>query len=916
MKALEKDRQRRYETASGLARDVERYINQEPVSAAGPSAGYRLAKFARRNRGALATLAGFVVLLLTGTTMSVWQSVRATRFARQADTQQRIATNETARATRLAAESEAARKQAEANAYASRITLAERHWEQGDIAATEAALNSCPQELRHWEWNYLKRQCHSERVRFEIGFKLRPGDLAAQFSIQFVADGKSLAVAGPGVGLSWLDPADGRRIARAIVQMEEQPLASTEFAVFSRDGRYFFWPWMDDNSAPLLMDLLAKKELVLPDLRPGEFSADAKSFVATSTNQVRFYALPTGKLQRSVDLADGFVIQALSSDANRMLVRWADKLVVYDRAQDAFFEFPDSNHAAIEGWYPCSQSAFDSKAQRVAVTWVPAKNEIPKESRTEVELWEVNPPRRLWRVGLPGLLQKPVFCLNDQLLVVAGLGLVKVGEVGSDFHLSDLAVLKTESAELVRLEQTDNATVHSERYLAWGVSAEAFGQGEFFGVGVVPSPDQRTIALAAGDRTIHLLDLECGRKRVLRGHADLVSSLSFSPDGKRLASIDRRGEVRIWDADATEAFEPESWSPDKGFELSRNGHTVLWRTHLPEEALRVLDLERLTLLEGSKAMPKSALEPDGTWLLEGNRERLVADGSIIRQLSEASSSSIPKWGLISQNGRVIVQANADSGQVEVWDARSDKPAATIIRFQGPWEGYLEWIVGGGGTKYEPERNLALSADGEYLALLHRPDEIRIYRIPSPGKEAVEQCRFPGSPPLALGPDNTWILSTKGSNGVQKVALDSGKVLQVFPLNQTPVRGWEISRDGRLAICYTEGLPLLDLESGQIIPTGGGFQHEFLNPQASFSTDGARLAFPGSDRRLKIWNITTLSLVTTLDIPASQVCFWPDGQHLTVVSPEGSIRVLDGTPWGMPSRWADLRHVTRTRMREQ
>ena len=46
MKALEKDRSRRYETANGLARDIERYLNDEPVEACPPSAGYRFSKFA------------------------------------------------------------------------------------------------------------------------------------------------------------------------------------------------------------------------------------------------------------------------------------------------------------------------------------------------------------------------------------------------------------------------------------------------------------------------------------------------------------------------------------------------------------------------------------------------------------------------------------------------------------------------------------------------------------------------------------------------------------------------------------------------------------------------------------------------------------------------------------------------------
>jgi len=56
MKALEKDRNRRYETANGLARDIERYLHDEPVQACPPSAWYRFRKFARRNKRAVASV--------------------------------------------------------------------------------------------------------------------------------------------------------------------------------------------------------------------------------------------------------------------------------------------------------------------------------------------------------------------------------------------------------------------------------------------------------------------------------------------------------------------------------------------------------------------------------------------------------------------------------------------------------------------------------------------------------------------------------------------------------------------------------------------------------------------------------------------------------------------------------------------
>jgi tetratricopeptide (TPR) repeat protein len=66
MKALEKDRNRRYETANGLARDIERYLHDEPVLACPPSTGYRLRKFARKYKKGLATVAAFLALLVAG----------------------------------------------------------------------------------------------------------------------------------------------------------------------------------------------------------------------------------------------------------------------------------------------------------------------------------------------------------------------------------------------------------------------------------------------------------------------------------------------------------------------------------------------------------------------------------------------------------------------------------------------------------------------------------------------------------------------------------------------------------------------------------------------------------------------------------------------------------------------------------
>ena len=87
MKALEKDRRRRYETANGLARDVERYLAGDPVEAGPPSGWYRLRKFARRNRVVLTTTVIVALALIAAATVSAWQAVLARRARAEAVSQ-------------------------------------------------------------------------------------------------------------------------------------------------------------------------------------------------------------------------------------------------------------------------------------------------------------------------------------------------------------------------------------------------------------------------------------------------------------------------------------------------------------------------------------------------------------------------------------------------------------------------------------------------------------------------------------------------------------------------------------------------------------------------------------------------------------------------------------------------------------
>jgi serine/threonine protein kinase len=85
MKALEKDRHRRYETASTFAADLERYLHDEPVLACPPSLSYRVGKFARRYRAVLGTVLLVLVVLVVGVAVSTWQAIRANLALKEAE---------------------------------------------------------------------------------------------------------------------------------------------------------------------------------------------------------------------------------------------------------------------------------------------------------------------------------------------------------------------------------------------------------------------------------------------------------------------------------------------------------------------------------------------------------------------------------------------------------------------------------------------------------------------------------------------------------------------------------------------------------------------------------------------------------------------------------------------------------------
>ena len=213
MKALEKDRTRRYESATNLAQDLERYLNDETVSARPPSASYRFAKFVKKHRAAVFTISAIMLLLIAGivgTSYGMIWALDASELAKEEagnarDAEDKAKENE-----------EEAKKQKQA----------------ATMTAKEAKQNLLANYL-----NVGTNECLADRIDEGLGWYARALELAnddpkAKNSVVRLMS-------------SWMDRLSPRILTEELVQ-DIEPLASGHIASLESNDSYFF-PTFNQN---------------------------------------------------------------------------------------------------------------------------------------------------------------------------------------------------------------------------------------------------------------------------------------------------------------------------------------------------------------------------------------------------------------------------------------------------------------------------------------------------------------------------------------------------------------------------------------------------------------------------------------------------------------------------------------------
>ena len=146
MRALEKDRRRRYESAANFADDVDRYLNDEAVEARPPSAIYRLSKFVKKNRSLVGTAATIAIVLIVGIAVAIWFGIKANS---------------------MAASERASRERLNEKRYSSLISLALSQYENGRLVEALQTLEETATENRGWEFDYFQTRFNSPRGKYE-----------------------------------------------------------------------------------------------------------------------------------------------------------------------------------------------------------------------------------------------------------------------------------------------------------------------------------------------------------------------------------------------------------------------------------------------------------------------------------------------------------------------------------------------------------------------------------------------------------------------------------------------------------------------------------------------------------------------------------------------------------------------------
>ncbi len=699
MKCLEKDRTRRYETANGLAADLQRHLNNEPVAARSPSAAYRVGKLVRRNKLAFAAAAAVVTMLVLGAAVSTWQAVRATRAERAQNRARTVAQTEANRAEAAANDSkrtlsaadfrQAARLIAEDNANDALPYLARS---LSFNPANDAALTRLATLLAYRTWMLptlsLKHEKPVNSAEYSPDGKrivtasadgtariwdAQTGQSLVEpmkhpFSVtaaQFSPDGKRIVTVSDDMTTRVWDAQTGQPVT---APMKHGSLVMS--VRFSPDGKRLVTGsgdntarvWNSETGQPLTEPLVHDKDWK-QEQQEQEEKAKAKGGPVFSRNLVSSRLSVDGKTIVSISITKPVTAQ-FTPDGERIVTTSADGLTRVWNAKtsapvtDPAIQSPSprSNQLSPDG----KRKVSISPSGTVRVLDVPTGRPLtaPMQPGGEVSAAQFSPDGErvvtvckdqtvdIWEAQTaPPLPLRPPFGLQHG-------GASRGQRSRPQFSRDGRRIVMASTDQTARVWDALTGQPLARMDHTSGVVSARF------------SPDDQRIVTTADDRTARVWDAQTGRALTdpMQHDGDLYSA-EFAPDGKRIATSSAENVLR----GGVDVFAPR-FSPD-GKRL-----VVAWGVNRIWDARKGLPLTEP--IKGVGRRPPS--DPNVSWVISGVLD--AQTGQLLLQMLHRGGVCSAQF---SPDGRRIVTGSFDrvtgEGVAQVWDAQTGEPRTAPMK---------------------------------------------------------------------------------------------------------------------------------------------------------------------------------------------------------------------------------------------